>query len=136
MMWILITVSILVVFAVAVGVYYYLNRVPYPNCSANWDIRFPVGNKFETPQDLINNLSSRFYELGTDSYAIFVKDWNIGSVNNGLFYPSDEYKSVTAGTYMLTPISKTNTCQSGAVIIEKCMPTNIACRPAPPSPSK
>lgn len=128
-MWIYITIAIISLFLIAVGSYFYLKYVPYPDCTTTWDIRFPVTNTFETVQDLVNDLSGRIYEFGSSSYSIFIKDWVIGTVNNGAFYPSDEYKSVTAGTYLLTPISKTNTCQSGQIIIKECLPDNIACQP-------
>uniref|UniRef100_A0A6C0JW63 Uncharacterized protein n=1 Tax=viral metagenome TaxID=1070528 RepID=A0A6C0JW63_9ZZZZ len=124
-MWLVFAIIaiLLAVAGIASYVYYRSNvqMVPYPNCNAGnyvWDIKFFPSATFANIHELIANLQSRSYATGP-AYPIYIKQLVIGTVSTGKFMPSTDFANVTPGTYLLTPISSTNLCQSTRVTIEK-----------------
>ena len=96
-------------------------KMPYPNCNGSnyvWNITFTPSSKFANMHDLVTYLAARKWERGP-SYPIYIKQTVIGTVSNGTFTQSNDISNVTPGTYLLTPISSTNLCQSGKVTISK-----------------
>lgn len=124
-MWLVFAIVAILLVVAGIGGYVYYNSnvqmVPYPNCNAGnyvWDIKFFPSSSFANIHELIVNLLSRSYETGP-AYPIFIKDVSIGTVAAGKFTASTTVSDITPGTYLLTPISSTNLCQSGRVTIQK-----------------